>query len=178
MTQVRTVNIRGKEYVDVAERIRLCHADEGYSMTTQERYEVAGRWFFSITIEVKGKRYAGDAEIKFDAHANTPDGTNPMECAQTSALGRALGFAGYGATESIASADDITHAHDEQRRDPILDVEVKKLKKRALAVGLAHDADEWVALLKAAGAEQIANAADLAKVSTFITGYEQQVKSA
>lgn len=111
---IRTINIRGKQYVDVAERVRLCHADEGFTMTDQRTYELAGRYFMSITIEVKGKRYIGDAEIKFDAPRHTPDGSNPVECCQTSALGRALGFAGYGSLESIASADEVLLALSHQ----------------------------------------------------------------
>src|SRR6266536_3631259 len=111
MTQtVRTVNIRGKDYVDVAERVRLCNADQGFSMIGQERYSIGERHFFSVTIIVKDKQYIGDAEIKFAAPKNSPDGTNPVECAQTSALGRALGFAGYGTLESIASADEVLAA--------------------------------------------------------------------
>jgi hypothetical protein len=113
-TGVRTVNIRGKEYVDVAERVRLCNADQGFSMLCQERYQIEGRHFFSVTILVKDKQYIGDAEIKFGAPKNSPDGTNPVECAQTSALGRALGFAGYGTLESIASADEVLRALAEE----------------------------------------------------------------
>lgn len=111
---IRTVNIKGKEYVDVAERVRLTNADKGFSMIEQRQYAMADRFFFSVTIEIDSKRYMGDAEIKFNAPRNTPDGTNPIECAQTSALGRALGFAGYGALDSIASADEVLRAVAEQ----------------------------------------------------------------
>ena len=50
----------------------------------------------------------GTAEIKFNAPKNTPDGIAPLECAETSALGRALAFAGLGTIESIASYEEIT----------------------------------------------------------------------
>ncbi|SRR6266536_169031 len=120
MTQtVRTVNIRGKDYVDVAERVRLCNADQGFSMIGQERYSIGERHFFSVTIIVKDKQYIGDAEIKFAAPKNSPDGTNPVECAQTSALGRALGFAGYGTLESIASADEVLAAISAQEHPTV-----------------------------------------------------------
>ena len=42
-----------------------------------------------------------------NAPKNTPDGTNPFECGETSAIGRALAFAGFGSVESIASKDEI-----------------------------------------------------------------------
>ena len=36
--------------------------------------------------------------------------TSPYEIAETSAIGRALGFAGYGSVDSIASADEMIKA--------------------------------------------------------------------
>lgn len=107
---IKTRLLHGKDYVEVAERVRIVQHDEqaqGYSMISQERYEWNGRHFMSITIEVKGKRYIGDAEVTFSAPKNTPAGMSPVETAQTSALGRALAFAGYGTVESIASFDEV-----------------------------------------------------------------------
>ena len=63
-----------------------------------------------------GKRYIGTSEIKFDALPKTADGTNPVSCAETSATGRALGMAGLGSVESIASAEDVIMAQAEQSR--------------------------------------------------------------
>lgn len=107
---IKTRVLHGKDYVEVHERVRMIQHDEGaqgFDTVSQERYELNGRFFFSVTIIVKGKRYTGDAEITFDAPRNTPAGSSPMETAQTSALGRALAFAGYGTVESIASWDEI-----------------------------------------------------------------------
>lgn len=107
---IKTRVLHGKDYVEVHERVRMIQHDEGangFDTVSQERYELNGRFFFSVTIDVKGKRYIGDAEITFDAPRNTPAGSSPMETAQTSALGRALAFAGYGTVESIASWDEI-----------------------------------------------------------------------
>ncbi len=107
---IKTRVLHGKDYVEVHERVRQIQHDEaaqGYSMLKQERYEWNGRFFLSITIDVKGKQYIGDAEVTFTAPKNTPAGSNPIETAQTSALGRALAFAGFGTVESIASYDEI-----------------------------------------------------------------------
>lgn len=109
---VRTVNIKGKLYVDVAERVRLAHDAGGYSMTGNEVFTIGdtGRWWVRITIEVGEQHYSGTSEIKFSAKAGTADGEAPVECAETSALGRALGFAGLGMLDSIASADEMSRS--------------------------------------------------------------------
>jgi hypothetical protein len=42
---------------------------------------------------------------------------SPYEVAETSAVGRALGFAGFGVVESIASADEMVKAQQGHKRD-------------------------------------------------------------
>src|SRR5260221_1925085 len=122
---IKTRVLHGKDYVEVAERVRIVQHDEtaqGFSMVKQERYEWNERHFISVTIEVKGKLYIGDAEVTFGAPKNTPAGTSPVETAQTSALGRALAFAGYGTVESIASFDEVYRAISlEQGGRPVIE---------------------------------------------------------
>ena len=106
-----TVNIRGKQYVTVAERVAEAHEDEEahFSIVGGDIITVGktDRWWYQATISVHGRTYIGTAEIKFNAKPNTADADSPLECAETSAIGRALAFAGYGAVESIASADEV-----------------------------------------------------------------------
>ncbi|HEX3643053.1 MAG TPA: hypothetical protein VHV10_17345 [Ktedonobacteraceae bacterium] len=114
---IRTVNIKGKQYVDVAERVRLVHAErESFEMIESGPVQVGEMWVWQVAILVNGKRFIGTAEIKFDAPKNSADGTNPVACAETSAVGRALGMAGLGTLESIASADEVVRAIAEQER--------------------------------------------------------------
>lgn len=117
---IRTVNIKGKQYVDVAERVRLVHAErESFEIVESGPLQVGDMWVWQVAILVDGKRHIGTAEIKFDASPKTADGTNPVACAETSAVGRALGFAGLGALESIASADEVVRAIADQEQAPI-----------------------------------------------------------
>ncbi len=172
-----TVKIKDKDYVTVATRVASVHADQdaqGFSMIAQEVYERRGRDFLGVTIVVKGKQYRGDAEIKFDAKANTPDGTNPLECAQTSALGRALGFAGYGTVESIASADEVLRAQHAQQW---LYEQIGLSKNRATALGLAHNAEEWKTLLTLLGLSEIGGQADLTILNDHLAKLEQQASA-
>jgi hypothetical protein len=102
-----SIKLHGKEYVEVKDRVLQAHKQEGYSMLSEDTFEMGGRSYVRVYIDEKGKQYIGTAEIKFNANPKTPDGQSPLECGETSALGRALGFAGYGVTESIASFDEV-----------------------------------------------------------------------
>ena len=90
------IQIKGKPYYKVDERMMLADNDAGFSMLSSEIFECKGRYFYKMIIEVKGKPFIGTAEVRFDAHPSSADGMAPVECAETSALGRALRFAGYG----------------------------------------------------------------------------------
>jgi hypothetical protein len=181
---IRTISIHGKDYVDVAERVRLCNADEGFTFVAQERYQIGERWFFCTKIEVKGHTYYGDAEIKFGARSG-PDSTNPLECAQTSALGRALGFAGYGAVESIASADEIVRAQHASAQNATpkktsptknnsLNQSIVTVKKRAIQLGAAKDAETWSAILDYCGIQHIENEEDIQTLTLYLDDVEQK----
>ena len=90
------VQIKGKKYWTVDERIAMARKDEGFSMSSSELTECNGRYFCKVTIVVKEQIFIGTSEVKFGASPQSADGASPVECAETSALGRALGFAGYG----------------------------------------------------------------------------------
>jgi hypothetical protein len=114
------VQIHGKEYMTVARRIELWHEDQkpgtDYSVETEvlNHNPVVVR----ATVKFKGRTYTGISSVDL----NSPkmiEKQNPYEVAETSAVGRALGFAGYGVIESIASADEVhratTQAQPEQQ---------------------------------------------------------------
>ncbi len=108
---VNTRVLHNKDYVEVAERVRIVHAlEKKFEMVESAPYTVADRWLWKVVVRVDDTQHIGTAEVKLNAPQNTPDGTNPFECAETSALGRALGFAGLGTVQSIASYDEIARS--------------------------------------------------------------------
>lgn len=119
-TAVKPVDIKGKLYVTVADRVNAAHEAEdvnlGYSIVEERAFELNGRYFFMVKIMVADHEFMGTSEIKFNAKAGTPDALSPIECAETSAIGRALGFAGFGLIDSIATDDEIARAKNEQER--------------------------------------------------------------
>lgn len=108
---VKTRVLHNKDYVEVAERVRIVHElKKKVEMVESTPFQVLDRWIWRVVIRVDDCPYIGNAEVKLNAQKNTPDGTNPFECAETSALGRALAFAGLGTVESIASYDEIARS--------------------------------------------------------------------
>ena len=112
---MKTINIKGKEYVPVVERIKEFHKlyPKGYIETNSAWVGERG--------EVKAVVNLGDGRT-FTGHSQSEFGKGIMggvalEVAETSAIGRALGFANIGLLDSIASADEL-------RKNKVSDEEV------------------------------------------------------
>lgn len=107
--QVQTITIRGKQYVTVAARVAAAHENGGFTMPeAPELIHIGDRTFIRVCVELpNGQRFYGTSEVKWDAPSGSADASAPLECAETSAVGRALGFAGYGSADSIASANEV-----------------------------------------------------------------------
>lgn len=114
---VKTISYKGKPYVEVAERVRQVHSqDIEFQVLESEPLEIVGRVIWRVTISVAGKIYKGSAEAKLtNAVPRSADDTNPFECAETSALGRALAFAGLGTVDGIASYDEIARGQSPEQ---------------------------------------------------------------
>lgn len=102
------VQIHGKEYMTVARRVELSH--EGNALESIET-EVLNHnpVVIRAKVVVKGKVFTGISSVDLNSSKQI-EKQNPYEVAETSAVGRALGFAGYGLVESIASADEMARA--------------------------------------------------------------------
>lgn len=108
MTNNGIVNIHGKDYMTVARRIELAH--EGNTLESIQTEVVAHQPIvIKATVQVNGKTFTGISAVNPE-NARMIEKENPYEVAETSAVGRALGFAGYGVIESVASADEMVRA--------------------------------------------------------------------
>ncbi len=107
------IQIHNKQYYLVSERLEMAHAEkalEGVQTDVLSHSPVV----IKATVIVKGKTFTGISSVNLDTFKQI-EKSNPYEVAETSALGRALGFAGYGIVEGIASADEIVKAERSQR---------------------------------------------------------------
>jgi hypothetical protein len=110
------VEIHGKQYVTVAERIQAMHeagTDSAMVISTEIVRDTDTSISIKATVTCASGTFSGHATSRYEAGGI--EGQSPLEVAETSAIGRALGFAGYGVIEGIASADEVIVA--QQRSD-------------------------------------------------------------
>jgi hypothetical protein len=113
--EATTIKVSGKDYITVAERVRLVTDGAGYSIVDADIFPLLERWFYRVRIKIEDRTYIGTAEIKFGARSGA-DASAPVECAETSAIGRALAFAGIGVVDGIASADEVARQNAPEPR--------------------------------------------------------------
>ncbi len=102
---MKTINIKGKEYVPVVERVKEAHVlDKDISITTDIARMDGERISVKATVVFKGKTFTGHSQAEYGKGMM---GDVALEIAETSAIGRALGFANIGLVDGIASADEM-----------------------------------------------------------------------
>lgn len=126
--KIDTIPVKGKQYAMVKDRIKVFREVCPGGAIIPELISLAdGTAVFKVTIlDDEGSTVA-------TAHASEREGssqvnsTSWLENAETSAVGRALGFAGFGIDGSMASADEVANAIIQQEGDkrPATDVEKK-----------------------------------------------------
>jgi hypothetical protein len=101
-----SIQIHGKEYVTVSERILEAGKEFVGSNSEVISHQPV---VIKVTILTTKGTFSG---ISAANPAKAIEKQSPYEVAETSALGRALGFAGYGIVNGIASADEVKKATD------------------------------------------------------------------
>ena len=118
---VKTISIRGKQYVTVAESLPQLHLSvsndmPGPSIDTKIVYAEGGIYIVKATVipDITQPECFFTGHAKEDESKGQVNGTSALENCETSAIGRALGNAGYGSAESIASANEVMNAMHQQ----------------------------------------------------------------
>jgi hypothetical protein len=115
---MKTINIKGKEYVPVVERVKEFHKVYPMGRITTEILPISDttRVIIKATVDINKEIQGAGGKIighqTFTGHSQAEWGKGMMggvalEVAETSAIGRALGFANIGLLDGIASADEI-----------------------------------------------------------------------
>jgi len=108
---MKTLNIRGKEYVPVSERIKYFREKyKGWKIHT-EIVELSGKAVLMKASILDEKNNVISVGHAFEMYGSTNvNKTSHIENCETSAIGRALGILGIGIDASIASADELMNA--------------------------------------------------------------------
>lgn len=127
---IRTTNIQGKEYAEVNQRIKAFRMLYPQGRITTELLSVEnGVCIFRATVgyeDEKGFHILGTGTAYEKENSTYINKTSFIENCETSATGRALGMAGFGIDTSVASAEEVQNAINNQKKD-----EPKKEPKKA-----------------------------------------------
>lgn len=141
---ILTTDIQGKKYAEVNQRIkafRMCYP-EGL-INTEIISNQNGIVIFRATV------YTGEGKLLATGTAYEKEGssfinkTSYIENCETSAIGRALGIAGFGIDTSVASAEEVQNAIENQKQE-----EVKKATPKQIEIIKERYADRMEKLLE------------------------------
>lgn len=108
---MKTINFKGKEYVEVKERVKYFNETYKNGSIATERLNVEGKEYFKATVtpDVANplRIFVGHSQASFDDISSFVNKTSATENSETSAVGRALAMMGIGVIDSIASMDEI-----------------------------------------------------------------------
>jgi len=153
---MKTINIKGKEYVQVHERVKFFQSQKKYEKWGIETIKIKDE-----VCQVKKDRLIQFRAVIFDenkmiratGHAEEYMGssyinkTSFIENCETSAIGRALGLLGIGINSSIDTADTIENAiknKEEDNKPGLKETELKALLEK----GVKKQAEKVLAAYK------------------------------
>lgn len=111
---IKTTKIKNKDYAEVPQRVKAFRMVYPNGLIDTALLEDTGdRCSFRATVaDEDGKILA--TGTAFEERKGMINGTSYIENCETSAVGRALGFAGFGIDVSIASAEEVSNAIAQQ----------------------------------------------------------------
>ena len=145
--KLKTVNIKGKEYVEVNERVKYFReAYAGWTIETEMLSNSDGVCVFKAVVKddngvVKAVGHAYEKES-----ASFINKTSYIENCETSAVGRALGFLGIGIDASIASSDEVINAMNNQD-EKTNKVDFRQIREKLTEISSVEELNKyWVSL--------------------------------
>lgn len=155
---MKAIDIKGKQYVTVAERIKAFRNTHlGFKIVTTMLSCSKGECIFKAEILNEQNEIMATGHALEKESSSFINKTSYIENCETSAVGRALGIFGIGIDSDIATADEVINAKLNQRKKTTKKEEEKKSDKNqykivadAIADGIIKD-DELKNLAKKYG---------------------------
>jgi len=117
----KTTNIRGKQYVEVNERIKYLRQEDSlkeYSIITEFPVLDSEMCVCKCTIATPQGKVIATGHAHEERGSSNINKTSYVENCETSAVGRALAMLGIGIDTSIASANEVSDAIAQQESKP------------------------------------------------------------
>ena len=133
---INTTNIKGKEYAEVNQRIKAFrmvypHGTIGTELISNEN----GICIFKATVgySENGVFFVlGTGTAYEKENSSFINKTSYIENCETSAVGRALGMAGFGIDTSVASAEEVANAMTQQDSEKVIDKKMAESLNKAI----------------------------------------------
>ena len=114
---MKKIQIKGKDYIEVNERIKEFHKKYPDGSITTDLIEMTDRFITKTTVipdaTIPERKFTGIAYEKEDS--TFINKTSALENCETSSVGRALGMLGIGIDTSVASYDEVANAIEQQK---------------------------------------------------------------
>ena len=172
----KTTNIRGKQYVEVNERIKFFRQEEQYKnwgVRTEFPIIDSEQCLCICTITTPDGQIVAQGHAHEEKASSNINKTSYVENCETSAVGRALAFLGIGIDTSIASANEVEDAIAKQQA--IIDNPHVQTLSKALDAPVENIMDKAVGYIKSQTDKQKAFNSIMKKYSSQLS--EKQVES-
>lgn len=121
---IKTTDIKGKEYAEVNQRIkafRMVYPSGSIEtiMLKNEMTDNGGIVTFKAIIKDEDGKTIGTGTAQEKETSSFINKTSYIENCETSAVGRALGFCGFGIDTSVASYEEVANAIENQNKKPL-----------------------------------------------------------
>lgn len=148
---MKTVNIKGKEYVEVNERVKHFRNSEdykGWRIQTRMLGNDNGVCVFKAEIVDNCGAVIASGHAYEREDSTYINKTSYIENCETSAVGRALGFLGIGIDTSIASGDEVRNAvkNQESEKSDSTHLSFDELRKKYSKMTVDELRKEYVAV--------------------------------
>lgn len=142
---MQTINIKWKEYVTVAERIKfLSEKIKEYSINTSYDYFPERKmWVVKAILTIGEKSYSWLAQEIETTDEKKVNFASALENAETSAIGRACAMAWIGIINWIASADEINKASNRSWSSNYQQKNTATTSKQSIVDSVAEEVLNW-----------------------------------
>lgn len=130
--QLQTLSIKGKEYVQVTERVKAFRSLFPNGSITTEIVSMDGERVVMRATIADGDNILASGLAYEKESSSYINKTSYIENCETSAVGRALGFCGIGIDGSMCSAEELVNAVRQQEQMKISEKKIAPVKVSAL----------------------------------------------